>query len=70
MIAVLIVGVCCFALTPALYLMFRALQWEQALRILEAVFFPSFLLFGMAALFAYRRAQARRAFLDPDDPTT
>lgn len=70
MIAILIIGVCCFALTPALYLMFRALQWEQGLRVLELGFFPSFLLFGSAALLAYRRHQARRALLDYDDSTT
>jgi hypothetical protein len=66
-IAILIIGVCCFALTPAIYLMFRALHWEQGLRVLEFGFFPSFLLFGSAALFAYRRHQARRALLDDDD---
>jgi hypothetical protein len=59
-IGVLIVGVCCFALTPAMYLVFRALRWQQALSILEATFFPSFILFGTGALFAYRRSQARR----------
>jgi len=68
-IAILIIGVCCFALTPAMYLMFRALHWEQGLRMLELGFFPSFLLFGSAALLAYRRHQARRALLDYDDST-
>lgn len=66
-IGVLIVGVCCFALTPAMYLVFRALRWQQALIILEATFFPSFILFGMGALYAYRRSQARR-MLSADDP--
>jgi len=69
-IAILIIGVGCFALTPAMYLMFRALHWEQGLRVLELGFFPSFLLFGSAALLAYRRHQARRALLDYDDSTT
>lgn len=65
-IAVLIVGVCCFALTPAMYMIFRALQWEQALRIVEAAFFPAFLLFGVAALLAYQRNRARQALWDDD----
>lgn len=43
-----------------MYLVFRALRWQQALSILEATFFPSFILFGTGALFAYRRSQARR----------
>ena len=59
-IGILIVGVCFFALTPAMYLVFRALRWQQALSVLEAAFFPSFILFGAGALFAYRRGQARR----------
>jgi len=58
-IAVLIVGVCCFTLSPAAYLVFRAWQWHRALAILELVFFPLFVVFAMAAWLAYRRHQAR-----------
>lgn len=61
LVAILIAGVCYFALTPALYLIFRALHWERALLAVEAAFFPTFLLFGMAALLAYRRSRARQA---------
>ena len=60
-VVVLIVGVCCFTLTPTLYLLFRALQWEKAVRVVEAIFPPVLLLFGVAALFTYRRYKARRA---------
>ena len=66
MVAIVIVGVFCFALTPALYLISRALHWETALQVVEIIFFPSFVLFGAGALFAYRRSQARRALLDQD----
>lgn len=72
-IAVLIVGVCCFALLPATYLVFRAWQWQQALAIIELVFFPLFVIFATAAWLAYRRNQARRLprhrkeALDPSD---
>lgn len=59
-IAVLIIGVCCFSLLPAAYLMLRAWQWEQALAIIELIFFPLFVIFAMAAWLAYRRSQARR----------
>jgi hypothetical protein len=68
-IAIIILGVCCFALTPAIYLVFRALHWERGLRVVELGFFPSFLLFGYAALLAYRRNQARRALLEYEDST-
>jgi hypothetical protein len=67
-IAILIVGVCCFALTPAMYLMFRALQWERAVRVVEALFPPALLLFAIAALLTYRRHKARRAMAQDDTP--
>ncbi len=67
-IAILIVGVCCFALTPAMYMLFRALQWEQAVRVVEAIFPPALLLFAIAALFAYQRHKARRAMEQDDTP--
>ena len=60
-IAILIVGVFCFALMPTLYVVFRALQWEKALQLVEAAFFPAFLLFGMAAWLVYRHRGARHA---------
>ncbi len=66
-IAVLIVGVCCFSLLPAMYLVFRAWQWHTALQIMELVFFPLFVIFAMAAWLAYRRNQARRMQLQHDD---
>jgi hypothetical protein len=66
-IAALIVGVCCFSLLPATYLMFRAWQWQQALAIIELVFFPLFVVFAMGAWLAYRRHQARRMQWRHDD---
>jgi type VI protein secretion system component VasK len=59
-VAVLIVGVCCFSLLPAAYLVFRAWQWQRALAIIELIFFPLFVVFASAAWLAYRRHQARR----------
>jgi len=59
-IAVLIVGVCCFSLLPAAYLVLRAWQWQQALKLIELVFFPLLVVFASAAWLAYRRNQARR----------
>ena len=67
LVAILIVGVCCFALTPILYLLCRAWQWEQARLLVEAAFFPVSLLFGTAALLAYRRSKARNRYGD-DNP--
>ena len=66
--AILIVGVCCFALTPAMYVMFRALQWDGAVRVVEAIFPPALLLFAVAALFVYQRHKARRAVEHDDAP--
>ncbi len=66
-VAVLIVGVCCFSLLPAMYLVFRAWQWQVALQIIELVFFPLFVIFAMAAWLAYRRNQARRMQWRHDD---
>ncbi len=66
-IAVLIVGVCCFSLLPATYLVLRAWQWQQALAIIELIFFPLFVVFAMAAWLAYRRSQARRMQWHHDD---
>lgn len=67
-VAVLILGVCCFALTPALYLVSRALHWDATLEFVEILFFPSFLLFGAGGLFAYRRNKARRQLRDEEPP--
>jgi hypothetical protein len=67
LIVILIVGVCGFALTPTLYLLCRAWRWEQAQVLVEAAFFPVFLLFGTAALLAYRRSKTRSLAGD-DDP--
>jgi hypothetical protein len=67
LVVILIVGVCCFALTPTLYLLCRAWQWERARVVVEAAFFPVFLLFGMAALLAYQRSKARNMYRN-DDP--
>lgn len=61
LVALLVIGVCGFTLTPTLYLVFRALRWERALLLVETAFFPAFLLFGMAALWAYQRSRARQA---------
>ncbi len=66
-IAILIVGVCCFSLLPATYLVFRAWQWQEALAIIELIFFPLFVIFAMAAWLAYRRNQARRMGWHDDD---
>ncbi len=65
-VIILIIGVGCFALIPAFYLLFRALQWDGGLRVLELAFFPLFLLFGAGALFAFRRRQARQAEIDAE----
>jgi hypothetical protein len=67
LIAVLIVGVCCFTLLPAAYLVLRAWQWQQGLAILELVSLPLFVVFGTAAWLAYRRNQARRVHGHDDD---
>ena len=67
MIGVLIVGVGCFALAPAVYLVFRAWHLERALHILEVIFFPLFILFGTGALVAYYRCRTRHP-LSTDDP--
>lgn len=44
-----------------MYLMFRALRWTQALRLVEVCFFPALLLAGIAGLLAYQRARVRQA---------
>jgi hypothetical protein len=61
MVGVLIGAVCFLTLTPAMYLVFHALQWKRALDIVEAVFLPALLLAVAAGLLAYQRARARRA---------
>lgn len=66
-IAILIAGVCGFSLLPAAYLVLRAWQWQEALAIIELIFFPLFVLFAMAAWLAYRRNQARRQQWPHDD---
>ncbi|ETX05111.1 MAG: hypothetical protein ETSY2_24875 [Candidatus Entotheonella gemina] len=66
-IAILIIGVCCFSLLPAAYLVLRAWQWHEALAIIELIFFPLFVIFAMAAWLAYRRNQARRMQWPSDD---
>ena len=55
-------------LTPAMYLVFQALQWAWAIRLVEEAFFPSLLLSVVAGLLAYKRAQARQAWLERDEP--
>jgi small-conductance mechanosensitive channel len=69
-IGTLIVVVCFFTLTPAMYLVFQALQWAWAIRIVEEAFLPSLFLSIAAGLLAYRRAQARQALLERDEPDT
>jgi hypothetical protein len=61
MVGVLIGAVCFLTLTPAMYLVFHALQWKRALYILEVVFLPVLLLAVAAGLLAYQRTRARRA---------
>jgi hypothetical protein len=67
-IGTLIVVVCFFTLTPAMYLVFQALQWTWAIRIVEGAFLPSFFLSVAAGLLAYKRAQVRRALMEHDQP--
>jgi uncharacterized membrane protein YfcA len=67
-IGVLIGGVCFVTLTPAMYLVFHALQWEGALRIVETVFLPALLLAVTACLLAYQHARARRALWKENEP--
>jgi hypothetical protein len=69
-IGTLIVVVCFFTLTPAMYLVFQALQWTWAIRIVEEAFLPLLFLSIAAGLLAYRRAQARQALLERDEPDT
>jgi hypothetical protein len=66
-ISCLIAGVCFVTLTPAMYLMFHALQWGKALRIVETVF-PVALFFALlAAWFTYQRVRWRRAQWPEED---
>jgi ABC-type sulfate transport system permease component len=67
-IGTLIVVVCFFTLTPAMYLVFHALQWAWAIRLVEEAFLPSLFLSVAAGLLAYKRAQARQALLERDEP--
>ena len=67
-IGTLIVVVCFFTLTPAMYLVFQALQWPWAIRLVEEAFFPSLFLSVAAGLLAYQRAEARQALLERDEP--
>lgn len=66
-IGTLIVVVCFFTLTPAMYLVFQALQWTWAIRIVEGAFLPSLFLSVAAGLLAYKRAQARQALMERDE---
>jgi hypothetical protein len=66
-VSILIVGVCFFTLTPALYLAFQALQWTWATRLVEGAFLPSLLLSVLASLLAYKRIQARRTLRESAD---
>lgn len=59
-IAVLIASVCFVTFAPAMYLVFHALQWKGALRVLELAFPPALLLACAAGLLAYQRARIRR----------
>jgi hypothetical protein len=67
-IGTLIVAVCFFTLTPAMYLVFQALKWAWAIRLVEEAFFPSLFLSVAAGLLAYKRAQARQTLLERDEP--
>jgi hypothetical protein len=67
-IGILIGGVCCFTLMPAMYLAFHALQWTWATRIVEAAFLPSLVLSVLAGLLAYKRVQARRILMGNHEP--
>jgi hypothetical protein len=67
-IGVLIGSVCFITLTPAMYLMFHALQWTRALQIVEACFFPALLLAGIAGLLAYQRVRSRQALWQQEHP--
>jgi ABC-type sulfate transport system permease component len=66
-IGTLIVVVCFFTLTPAMYLVFHALQWAWAIRLVEEAFLPSLFLSVAAGLLAYKRAQARQALPERDE---
>jgi hypothetical protein len=68
LISVLIAGVCFLTLTPAMYLVFHALQWKGALRIVEAAFLPALLLAIAGGLLAYQRARSRQALRNSEDP--
>ena len=60
-IGCLIGGVCFVTLTPAMYLVFHALQWGKALRVVEIVF-PVALLFALiAGWFTYQRTRWHQA---------
>jgi hypothetical protein len=67
LISVLIAGVCFLTLTPAMYLVFHALQWKRALRIVEAAFLPALLLAIAAGLLAYQRARLRQGLRNGED---
>lgn len=67
LVGVLIAGVCLLTLMPAMYLVFHALRWKGALRIVEAAF-PAVLLVAIAGgLLAYQRARARRLLQGGDE---
>ena len=51
-----------------MYLVFQALQWAWAIRLVEEAFLPSLLLSVAAGLLAYKRAQARQALMERDEP--
>jgi hypothetical protein len=60
LIAILIGSICFVTLTPAMYLVFHALQWKAALRVVEFAFPPALLIAIAACLLAYQRARLRR----------
>jgi hypothetical protein len=67
LIGTLIVVVCFFTLTPAVYLVFQALQWTWGIQAVEDAFLPSLFLSVAAGLLAYKRAQARQALPERDE---
>ncbi len=69
-IGVLIGSVCFVALSPALYLIFHALRWQGALRLVEAAFLPALLLAIAAYLMTSRRAPSGPGSGDGNRPQT
>ena len=54
-------SICLVTLTPAMYLVFHALRWKVALRVVEFAFPPVLLTAIAGCLLAYQRARIRHA---------